>query len=220
MGKFSEEKLARVLNSLEEMKVFTLDTLVSCLSCSVPTARLKMKQWGTYTSYNQNGRYYTMPKVPRFNDNGLWHYREIYFSQYGNLKNTIIALVSGSSFGLTGKEIGSIVRLDPRSFLHHFRNTKGIQREKREGVYVYYSSNPVTYDQQKKHRKTLGHTSGEFISDANAVVILCALIKHHGISFETIMALPEIRMHKISPMAVRNFMERHGLIKKTPVTER
>ncbi|EFK10653.1 conserved hypothetical protein [delta proteobacterium NaphS2] len=83
MGKITEGELARILNSLEEKKIFTLDTLVSFLSCSVPTARLKLKQWGTYTSYNQNGRYYTMPSVPRFDDNGLWHYSEIYFSQYG-----------------------------------------------------------------------------------------------------------------------------------------
>lgn len=220
MGRVSERELTKVANSLEEMKVFALDSLVSSLSCSVPTARLKLKQWGTYTSYNQNGRYYAMPTVPQFDDNGLWHYKKIYFSRYGNLKNTIIELVTLSSFGLTGKEIGTIVGLDPRSFLHHFRNTKGIKREKRDGVYVYYSSNPATYDQQKKRHKTLGHTSEEFVSDANAVFILCALIKHHGISFEAIMALPEIRMHKISPMAVRNFLERHGLIKKTLVTKR
>ena len=44
MGKITEGKLARVLNSLEEKKVFTLDSLVSFLSCSVPTARLKLKQ--------------------------------------------------------------------------------------------------------------------------------------------------------------------------------
>lgn len=220
MGKIRAGKLVRVLESLEEIKVFTLDSLVSFLSCSVPTARLKLKQWGTYTSYNQNGRYYTMPSVPRFGDNGLWHYKDIYFSQYGNLKNTIIQLVSGSSFGLTGKEIGAIVRLDPRSFLHHFRNTKGIQREKRDGVYVYYASNAVTYDQQKKRREMLEHPSGEFVSDTKAVIILCALIKHHGIGFEAIMALPEIRMHQISPKAVHNFLEHHGLIKKTPATKR
>jgi hypothetical protein len=220
MGKISEGKLARVLNSLEKKKVFTLDSLVSFLSCAIPTARLKLKQWGTYTSYNQNGRYYTMPSIPRFDDNGLWHYKEIYFSQYGNLKNTVIELVSGSSFGLTGKEIGTIVRLDPRSFLHHFRNTKGIQREKRDGVFVYYASDPVAYDQQKKRREMLEHTSGEFVSDADAVIILCALINNYGISFEAIMALSEIRMHQISPIAIRNFLEHHGLIKKTPATKR
>jgi hypothetical protein len=161
-----------------------------------------------------------MPSIPRFDDIGLWHYKEIYFSQYGNLKNTVIELVSGSSFGLTGKEIGTIVRLDPRSFLHHFRNTKGIQREKRDGVFVYYASDPVAYDQQKKRREMLKYTSGEFVSDADAVIILCALINNYGISFEAIMALSEIRMHQISPIAIRNFLEHHGLIKKTPATKR
>ncbi len=220
MAKISDGKLKRVLNSLEAMKVFTLDRLVTSLGCSVPTARLKLKQWGTHTSYNQNGRYYTIPTVPQFKDNGLWYYKTVYFSRYGNLKNTIIELVSRSSFGLTGKEIGNIVRLDPRSFLHHFRNTEGIQREKQDGVYIYYSSNAVAYDQQRKRRSKLGHTSGEFVSDADAVLILSALIKHHGICFEEIMTLPEIRMHKISPGAIRNFLERHGLVKKTPATKR
>lgn len=220
MGKISERKLGRVVTSLEEKKVFTLDMLVSTLNCSVPTARLKLKKWGTYTSYNQNGRYYTMPSVPRFDDNGLWHYRETYFSQYGNLKNTIIELISNSSCGFTGKEIGNIVKLAPRSFLHHFRNAKGIQREKSDGVYVYYSSNAAIYEQQKKHRKMLEPRSGESITNADAVVILCALIKYHGISFDAIMTLPEIRTHKISPKGVHNFLEHHGLIKKTPATKR
>ena len=220
MAKISEGKLNRVLNSFEEMKVFTLEQLVTSLSCSVPTARMKLKQWGTYTSYNQNGRYYTIPTVPQFDDNGLWYYKSIYFSRYGNLKNTIIELVARSSFGLTGKEIGAVVKLNPRSFLHHFRSTEGIQREKRDGVYVYFSSNAATYDHQSNRRSKIGHTSGEFVSDADAVVILSALIKHHGICFEEIMALPEIRMHKISSAAIRDFLERHGLGKKTPATKR
>jgi hypothetical protein len=215
MAKLSEGKLNGVLNLLKEMKVFTLDRLVSYLSCSVPTARVKLKHWGAYTSYNQNGRYYSIATVPRFDNNGLWHYKEIYFSRYGNLKNTIIELVARSPFGLTGKKIGAMIGLDPRSFLHHFRNTEGIQREKRDGVYVYFSSNPVTYEKQSTSHSKLGHSSIEFVSDIDAVVILSALIKHHEICFEEIMALPEIRMHKISPDAIRDFLERHGLLKKT-----
>ena len=46
MGKIRAGKLVRVLDSLEKMKVFTLDSLVSFLSCSVPTARLKLKPMG------------------------------------------------------------------------------------------------------------------------------------------------------------------------------
>ncbi len=219
MTKLREGRLGSVFSVLEDMKVFTLERLVSSLSCSIPTARLKLKQWGAYTSYNQNGRYYTMSTVPRFDNNGLWHYEDIYFSRYGNLKTTIVQLVGRSSSGLTGKEIGALLRLDPRSFLHHFRNAGGIQREKPEGVYVYFSDNPVTYKQQRKSHSKLVYPTGEFLSEADAVMILSALIKHHGICLEEIMALPEIRMHKISSAAVRGFLERHGLVKKTPATK-
>ncbi len=139
MTKFNEGRLKSVFDLLEDMKVFTLERLVSSLGCSIPTARLKLKQWRAHTSYNQNGRYYAMPTVPRFDNNGLWHYEDIYFSRYGNLKSTIVQLVERSPSGLAGKEIGALVRLDPRSFLHHFRNAGGIQREKADGVYVYFS---------------------------------------------------------------------------------
>lgn len=219
MTKLIEGRLKNVFNLLEDIKVFTLEKLVSYLSCSIPTARLRLKQGGAYTSYNQNGRYYAMSTVPRFDNNGLWHYKDIYFSRYGNLKNTIVQLVERSSSGLTGKEIGAFVRLDPRSFMHHFRNAGGIQREKPEGVYVYFSDNPVTYKQQRKSRSKLAHPAGEVLSDVDVVMILSALIKHHGICLEEIMALPEIRMHKISSAAIHDFLEHHGLVKKTPTTK-
>ena len=219
MTKLSEGRLKNVFSLLEDIKIFTLERLVLSLSCSIPTARLKLKQWGAYTSYNQNGRYYAVPTVPRFDNKGLWHYENIYFSRYGNLKTTIVQLVGRSPSGLTGKEIGALVRLDPRSFLHHFRNAGGIQREKPKGVYVYFSDNPVTYKQQRKSRSKLAHPAGEVFSEVDAVVILSALIKHHGICLEEIMALPEIRMHKISSAAIRDFLEHNGLVKKTPTTK-
>jgi len=219
MTKLSEGRLKNVFSLLEDIKVFTLERLVLSLSCSIPTARLKLKQWGAYTSYNQNGRYYAMSTVPCFDNKGLWHYENIYFSRYGNLKTTIVQLVGRSPSGLTGKEIGALVRLNPRSFLHHFRNAGGIQREKTGGVYVYFSDNPVTYKQQRKSRSKLAHPAGEIFSEADAVVILSALIKHHGICLEEIMALPEIRMHKISSAVIHDFLKRNGLVKKTPTTK-
>lgn len=134
MPKFSEETLRDVFKFLERIKVFTLDGLMSAMGCSMPSARMKLKQWKAYTSFNQNGRYYTMPTVPRFDDNGLWFYENVLFCRYGNLRNTIVHLINNSASGLTGNEIGKLVRLSPRSFLHHFRNVGGIQREKIEGV--------------------------------------------------------------------------------------
>jgi len=218
MAKLSEGKLKSVFKVLEHIKVFTLDQLISSLSCSTPTARLKLKQWQAYRSYNQNGRYYAMPTVPRFDENGLWYYEDISFSNYGNLRNTVVHLINNSPLGLTGNEIGTLVRLPPRSFLHHFRDVAGIHREKREGVYVYFSDDPGRYKEQLQNRSRVLIPTGKLLSDADAVVILTALIKHHGITMEDIMALPEVRERKFPPVSIREFLDHHGLLKKIPTT--
>jgi hypothetical protein len=219
MLKFHEKKLESVFKFLEGKKVFTLDQLVSSLSCSTPTARLKLKQWHAYTSYNQNGRYYTMPTVPRFDENGLWFYEAISFSKYGNLRNTVIHLIKNSPLGLTGNEIGNLVRLAPRSFLHHFRKVSGICREKREGVYVYFSDDVDRYKEQIRNRSRALIEEGKQLRDADVIVILTALIKHHKITIEDIMGLPEVRGGNFSRVVIREFLDRHDLLKKTPVTK-
>jgi hypothetical protein len=220
MPKINEKRLKDVFRFLEDIKVFTLDKLVSLLSCSTPTARLKLKQWKAYTSYNKNSRYYAMPTVARFDENGLWHYENIFFSKYGNLRNTVIHLINNSSSGLSGKEIGDLVRLPVRSFLHHFRNIAGIQRKKKEGVYIYFSDDPERYKQQLQDRLSRPGPTDKLFTDADAVLILRALIKHHDTGMEDIMALPEVRERKFSPAVIGDFMDRHGLLKKTPTTRR
>lgn len=220
MPKKDEKRFKHVFRFLEDMKVFTIDKLVSLLSCSTPTARLKLKQWKAYTSYNKNSRYYAMPRVPRFNENGLWHYENISFSQYGNLRNTVINLIHHSASGLSGNEIGDLARLAPRSFLHHFRNAAGIYREKREGVYIYFSDDPDRRKEQLQSRLSIiPPLTVELFTDADAVVILTALIKHHDISLEDIMALPAVRERKFSPVVIREFLDHHGLLKKIPTTK-
>ena len=54
------------------------------------------------------------------------------------------------------------------------------------------------------------------ISDPEAVMILVAIIKHHGMSAEDILALPEIRKSKMTKAAIQGFLEFHGLVKKIP----
>lgn len=216
MSEDKEEKLKAALNHLERKKVFTLEHLVSYLECSVPTARLRLKNWKTYTSYNQNGRYYSLQTVPRFDENGLWQYEGVFFSKSGNLKKTLIYLVQKSPSGLTGKEIGNLVGLPPRSFLHHFRDVAGIHREKIEGLYIHFSDDPDRYKRQSGNRSNLIGYQDKLFSDADAVIILTALIRHHGISLEEIMALPDIRAQKFSSFVINDFLSRHNLLKKTP----
>jgi hypothetical protein len=217
MARLDQDTIKVARRHLEKIKVFNIEELTSVLTCSIPNARLKLKQWRTYTSYNQNGKYYTLPEIPEFNHHGLWRYKNVAFSKHGNLKKTIIHLVAVSSAGLSGREIGERLGLSPRSFLHHFKECAGIHREKHDGVFVYFSDNDEVHEKQVRQRNSLFRRSAIVtISDPEAVMILVSIIRHHDIAVEEILTLPEIRKSKMKPLNIQGFMEYHGLLKKMP----
>jgi len=98
-----------VLQRFRRQKIITIDQLVQLLKCSVITVRRRLKKWQTYTSINKNGRYYTLPQTPVFDENGLWKCQTVLFSKHGNLKQTIVGLIRASPKGLSAVEIGDIV---------------------------------------------------------------------------------------------------------------
>ena len=213
MQRIDPGKVRSTRASLKKKKVFDFPMLLFLLNCSVRSGRSMISKWRAHTSYNKNGQYYALPDVPRFDENGLWRHKGAYFSKYGTLKNTVVHLVGASSTGLSGEQIGELVGLDPRSFLHHFRDTKGMQREKHQGVYVYFSDEDARYEDQVRARLE-AFQMGPDISDADAVAILVALIKHHGIEPETLAKLPEVNATRISVADIEGFFARHDL-KKT-----
>ena len=213
--KSSKTDLAR--STVKKDVVFTLNRLVSILDCSSRTAQTKLKLWETYTSYNQNGKYYTLPEMPQFNEYGLWRYDNAAFSKHGNLKKTIVHLVTSASAGLTGRQLGDILGLLPQSFLHHFGKCPDMRREKFGGVYVYFGDDNSTYTRQVKQRQSvLSRHPVVNLSDPDAIMILVAIIKHHGISPEDIMRLPEIKRSKLTRPVIVAFIEQHELVKKNP----
>lgn len=84
--------------------------------------------------------FYTLPGVTKFDSNGLWCFRDVFFSIHGNLKQTAIRLVQQSSRGLDGQEVSALVGLPPgSSYLSRLRDIPGISREWRNGRWVYLS---------------------------------------------------------------------------------
>ena len=125
--------------------VLTLSQVSKTLGCSIRTVQRQFAELAVLRSYNKNSRYYTLPAIPKFNVHGIWPYRDILFSKYGDLRQTVKHMVLASEDGLSGNEIGDIVNLLPRSFMHHFREMEGIFREKHGGVYIYFSNDPSIY---------------------------------------------------------------------------
>jgi len=217
MTRLNQDAIKAAYRYFEKLKVFSIGELSSVLTCSIPNARLKIKQWRAYTSYNQNGKYYTLPQIPQFDQYGLWRYKDVGFSKYGNLKKTIIHMITVSPAGLSGRQLGDIIGLSSQSFLHHFRECPGIYREKHDGVFVYFSDVDDICGKQVHQRSSLICRSDIVtIADTEAILILVAIIQQHGIAAEDIAALSEIKKSGIKLSNIKGFMEYHGLLKKIP----
>lgn len=206
----------KAIGSFKKEKITTINQLADWLSCSVVTARRRLKSWKAITSYNLNGRYYTLPEVARFNELGLWQYQGAFFSQHGNLKQTLIHLVTHSAQGLSGSELGEALGLQPRSFLSHFRDHPAIYREHVMGRWVWFAADHKSREQQVQTRLSEGNLRASPLpSDSEAVMILVDLIKHPNSRVEEIARRLMSTQTNINSATIEQLLNSHGLLKKT-----
>ena len=209
-----------ILKHFRRKRVVTVEELARLLGASTVTARRRLKQWSTYTSINRNGRYYVLPEVAEFDDNGLWSHEVIFFSRHGNLRQTIFELIKESEAGLSAQEISKLVGLRANSsFLASFRDISGVRREKQQGRFVYFFDKEDIYISQKHNREELlSRRAMQLPSDADAVLILVDRIKHPEASIEQCARRLKKKMKHIRAQAINVLLDYHGLLKKTPAT--
>lgn len=132
--------IKQILNTTVNMSVYRILSTLSYLS-----------------SYSHAGRYYTLPEIPNFNQNGIWEYSQVYFSQYGTLKDTILQLLTQSKSGYSANELKEIVKIPIQNpLLSLFKNNQ-IKREQLSGEYIYFSTSKFKW-QAKKRRSELINT--------------------------------------------------------------
>jgi len=210
----------KAIQTFVRKKVLTIDDLVNLLQCAAITARRRLKQWSAFTSINHNGRYYTLPQIPVFDENGLWRYQSVLFSNHGNLRQTIIELIRRSTAGMSAAELAPVVDLAPSSYLFtQISKTAGIRREKHQGRFVYFADTIERYRQQKQTR-TKWPADAYQPTDAEAVVILVEFIKHPGIDMAQLSRKVKKRGKHVAPAVIEHFLHSHDLLKKTPDSRR
>lgn len=212
-----QERLKKTLRVFRAERIMSVEKLMALLQCSERTVQRRLREWGAYTSYNQKGRHYVLPNVPRFDVHGLWKYKNAFFSKHGNLKETVAYLVKQSKAGLDAFEMSDILGLPAHTFLSHYKDSADMQREKHKGLYIYFSKDPATFEKQKKKREdlTCSKASLDLPSDADAVIILVTLIKHPHDSIERLMRRVRRRGIKVPIEKCRNLLTYHDLLKKT-----
>ncbi len=219
MTTHKEKQTREVFKLFIKQKVLTMITLGAIMMCSERTIQRRLKSWGAYTSYNKNCRYYTLADIPRFNQYGIWKYKDIFFSKFGNLRNTVIAVVKQSEAGLNAHELGEIVGLPSYTFLSHFKNDLNIQREKHQGVYVYFSKDPDQFKKQKRKRESIIESTAllDLPTDAEAIIILVELIKHPADKMDQLARRVRRKGVRLSTQKTKNLLIYHGILKKNPL---
>jgi len=208
--------LSTVIQKFKNKKVVTVVVLAAWLSCSIATVRRRLKAWKAYTSYNHNGRYYTLPEIADFDDNGLWRYQGGFFSKHGNLKQTLVHLVTHSAQGLSGAELGELLGLLPRSFLSHFRDHPEIYRENVMMRWIWFAADPKIREKQKQARLAQNVAKAPRMpTDREAVMILVDLIGHPNSSLEQVARRLKPKGIDIDVDAIRQLLVHHDLLKKT-----
>ena len=206
----------RGLKAFRRRKALTVMELLDLFGCSLRTVQRRLKIWQARTSYNHNGRYYTLPDIPTFDAHGLWHYRDISFSKYGNLKKTVVCLVSESPHGLRAAEIGAILRMNPQSFLSHFQDEPGLNREKVGGRFVWFAADVRIRKKQKQGRSELECQEHMAMpSNREAVMIVVDLLHHPDTCVKEIARRMKPKGVEVAPKIIHEFLAHHDLVKKT-----
>jgi hypothetical protein len=140
---------------LHQERIATLPELKQALgSRSTMTVFRKLKELDYRTSYSHRGRYYTLVDIPRFDGQGLWTCRSVWFSSDGSLLTTARRFVNESDAGLSAGELQALLNVEVKESLLVLYRRGLIAREEVGGVYVYFSTEQGIRLEQRLRRQS------------------------------------------------------------------
>lgn len=179
---------------LKGQKIATLTELKESLGTSATmTVFRKLKGLGYQTSYSHRGKYYTLADIPRFDPQGLWSYRSVWFSRDGNLLDTTQRFVEEADSGLTASELNGLLSVEVKEPLLQLYRRKRIDRQQIGGAYVYFSKQSGVGRQQRLQRQS--PTAAFEISDSSVRSDLSPELKAGIILFYSLLDEQQRRLY-------------------------
>jgi hypothetical protein len=149
-------------------KIATLDQLREALGNPARcTVFRKLSDLHYLSSYSHRGKYYTLKSIARFSEQGLWSFRLVWFSRFGNLLQTCQAFVHHSEAGYSASELKDILQVKTKHALTKLVRDGRLVRETFNSVYVYLSAQKDVGSRQIKARKALLQQSAASLVVAN-----------------------------------------------------
>lgn len=117
----------KVENIFRKRRVVTMSDLIEVIgSSSRMTVFRRLRKIDYLSSYTHAGRYYTLYDIARFDEDGIWFYDDIGFSQNGSLKNTVTHLVDSCNAGKFHSELERQLRVRVHNVLLDLVKSKQI----------------------------------------------------------------------------------------------
>ncbi|MGH9891552.1 MAG: hypothetical protein ACREA0_06125 [bacterium] len=144
---FSADALATLLH---KQKVATLPELMDALGSARRTVFRKLQELRYRTSYSHRGAYYTLDEVAQFDEQGLWSYRDVWFSIHGTLLSTAVAFVEVAEQGHYVEELDHELHTGTKDVLRKLVRDARLSRERLAGQFLYCAA-----DAQRRREQVL-----------------------------------------------------------------
>jgi hypothetical protein len=140
--RYNPEALAVLLR---QRKIATMDDLKAALgTAAAATVFRKLAELEYRTSYSHRGRYYTLDQSARFDELGLWSFRQVWFSRFGTLVSTVEALAVSAEAGYDAAELEAVLNVEAKQALLKLVRAGRLARQQVAGRYVYLSPQAAT----------------------------------------------------------------------------
>jgi hypothetical protein len=219
----SPDALEKLRMRYQRRPIADLDDLRRALSCSGRTVFRALDKIGYHSSFSHHGRYYTLARVPRFDEQGLWFHDDVGFSVDGTLRATVERLVRDAVAGRTHEELQATLRLRVHDTLLDLVHDRRIARERFELLYVYVAGQPriakrqlARRQEQLEHERTAAAAlaAPPPLDAARVIEVLLAVIRDRQADAARVAAALAARGLAVTEAQVEEIFARYGLEKK------
>ena len=101
--------LAQLKLEFHSKCILTMTNIKQILGTKVNmTAYRILSKLSYLSSYSHAGKYYTLPEIAQFDEQGIWEYCQVYFSQFGTLRDSILQVLKQSTTGYSANELNQL----------------------------------------------------------------------------------------------------------------
>lgn len=218
-------EIEEIVRLFKEKDIMTIEEMVRKTNRSRDTVFRRLREHEYHTSYNKNGKYYTLPEIAKFDDEGFWRVDDVYFSKFGGIKDVVNVLVETSKSGYRAEELNIKLGTRVSNHLKGFVQKGILTRRKYSDFYVYFSTDEKKQKTQVERREQhiMIKETPEFdeylsirkIDDKLVIHVLLEFINNREAMPKEIASALGRKNIKTKKEIVEEIFRRYDLLKKT-----